>query len=283
VDYRRAMTAHPVPRTSRSRVLIRMLLIVLIAYGGFALLMWLVAERLIFLPPGERYAKDEQVLLIPRAAGGNVAAVHLRNPEARYTILFSHGNAEHIAHGLGFAQRMRDAGFSVLAYDYSGYGLSTGRPSERAAYADIEAAYDYLVNSGVPAERIILHGRSLGGAVAADLASRCPAAGLVLESTFTSAAQVARLNRVLPFDWFRTESKMARIRMPVLVIHGRGDELIAFWHGQRLYDLAAEPKQHLWVDGSGHNDLSYVAGQRYWAALRTFADSLPAQTGDTGN
>lgn len=268
-----------------ARGTVRILLIVLLSYAGFAGLMWLLAERLIFLPPGDRYAKDEQVLLIPRAAGGNVAAVHLRNPDARYTILFSHGNAEHIAHGLGFAQRMRDAGFSVLAYDYSGYGLSTGRPSERAAYADIEAAYDYLTRTaGVPAERIILHGRSLGGAVSADLASRRPAAGLVLESTFTSAARVARLNRVLPFDWFRTESKMARIRMPVLVIHGVDDELIAFWHGERLYDLARGPKQRLWVRGSGHNDLSYVAGDRYWEALRTFADSLPAgQTGDTGD
>lgn len=265
-------------------MLLRALLIAGIAYVGFAALLWLFAERLIFMPPSERYARDEQVLLIPRAGGGSVAALHLRNPDARYTILFSHGNAEHIVQGMSFLERMRDAGFEVLAYDYSGYGLSTGRPSERAAYADIDAAYDYLVRTaGVPPERIILHGRSLGGAVAADLASRRPAAGLVLESTFTSAYRVARVP-FLPFDRFRTESKMPRIRMPVLVIHGTGDELIGFWHGQRLYDLARGPRQRLWVDGSGHNDLSWVAGDRYWTALRTFAESLPAaQTGDTGS
>lgn len=280
---RSGAATQPIPRT-RSRVLMRILLLLLIAYAGFALLFWLFAERLIFMPPSERYAQDEQVLLIPRAAGGSVAAVHLRNPDARYTILFSHGNAEHIAHGLDFAERMRDAGFNVLAYDYSGYGLSSGRPSERASYGDIEAAYDYLTRSaGVPPERIILHGRSLGGAVAADLATRRPAAGLVLESTFTSATRVARMHRVLPFDWFRTESKMPRIRMPVLVIHGTDDELIPFGHGQRLYDLAQGPRQHLWVRGSGHNDLSYVAGEQYWRALRTFADALPAgEPGDGG-
>jgi fermentation-respiration switch protein FrsA (DUF1100 family) len=264
-------------------MLLRALLIAGIAYAGFAVLLWLFAERLIFMPPAERYPRDDRVLLIPRAGGGTVAALHLPNPDARYTVLFSHGNAEHIVHGLDHLQGMRAAGFSVLAYDYSGYGLSTGRPSERAAYTDIEAAYDYLVHTaGVPPERIILHGRSLGGAVAADLASRRPAAGLVLESTFTSAYRVARLP-FLPFDRFRTASKLPRIRMPVLVIHGTDDEVIGFWHGQRLHDLARGPKQRLWVPGATHNDLSWVAGERYWAALRTFADSLPAtETGDTG-
>ncbi|HEX6910727.1 MAG TPA: alpha/beta fold hydrolase, partial [Longimicrobium sp.] len=178
--------ANLIHRTGRTRVLLRALLLVLIAYAGFAALVWLFAERLIFVPPADRYARDEQTLLLPRADGGTVAAVHLRNPGARHTILFSHGNAENIVQGMDFLAAMRDAGFSVLAYDYSGYGLSTGTPSERAAYGDAEAAYDYLVRSaGVPPQRIILHGRSLGGAVAAELAARRPAAGLVLESTFT--------------------------------------------------------------------------------------------------
>ena len=275
--------AIPLHRTGRYRVLIRALLLVLIAYAGFALLIWLFAERLIFLPPRERYAQGEEILLLPRAGGGTVAAVHLRNPGARYTILFSHGNAENIVQGMDFLERMRDAGFNVLAYDYSGYGLSTGRPSERAAYADAEAAYDYLTGgAGVPAERIILHGRSLGGAVAADLAARRPAAGLVLESTFTSAFRVVRPYPILPFDRFRTEAKLPRVRTPVLVIHGTDDEVIGFWHGQRLYALAPGPKQRLWVQGATHNDLAWVAGERYWAALRAFADGLETPDTDEG-
>lgn len=259
----------------KPRVLLRALLLALIAYAGFAALVWLFAERLIFLPPSHRYPQGEEILLLPRAGGGAVAAVHLRNPGARYTILFSHGNAENIVQGMDFLERMRDAGFGVLAYDYSGYGLSTGRPSERAAYEDAEAAYEYLTRSaGVPPERIILHGRSLGGAVAADLAARRPAAGLVLESTFTSAFRVVRPYPFLPFDRFGTAGKLPRVRMPVLVIHGTEDEVIGFWHGQRLYALASEPKQRLWVQGARHNDLAWVAGERYWAALRAFADGL---------
>lgn len=266
-------------RMPRLRVLLRALLIALIAYAGFAALLWLLGERLIFLPPAERYARDEQILLLPRADGGSVAAVHLRNPAARYTILFSHGNAENIGQGMDFLHAMRDAGFNVLAYDYSGYGLSTGRPSERAAYGDIDAAYDYLTgDGGVPAEHIILHGRSLGGAVAADLAARRPAGGLVLESTFTSALRVVRAYPFLPFDRFRTERKLPRVRMPVLVIHGTDDELIGFWHAERLYALAAGPKRRFWVRGATHNDLGWVAGPRYWTELRAFAAGLDSAT-----
>lgn len=262
----------PLPRT---RVLLRSLLLVLLAYAAFAGLVWLFAERLIFLPPRERYARTEQILLIPRAGGGSIAAVHLPSPAAKYTILFSHGNGEDLAHDLPFLEEMRDAGFSVLAYDYSGYGLSTGRPTERAAYADIDAAYDWLTGTaGVPPERIIAHGRSLGGAVAADLASRRRVAGLVLESTFTTVFRVVRPYPLVPFDRFRTVDKLSRITVPKLVIHGTDDGVVPYWHGRRLYELAAPPKRPLWVRGAGHNDLAWVAGERYWEALRAFAESL---------
>ena len=262
----------PIPR---SRVVLRTLLLVLVAYVAFAALVWLFAERLIFLPPRARYQQTPEILLIPRAAGGTVAAVHLPNAQARYTVLFSHGNGEDIGDDLPFLREMRDAGFSVLAYDYSGYGLSSGRPSERAAYADIDAAYEYLTKeAGVPPERIIAHGRSLGGAVAADLASRRPVAGLVLESTFTSAFRVVRNHPIVPFDRFRTADKLPRITAPVLVIHGTDDGVVGFAHGRLLYERVAGPRQRLWVDGAGHNDVAWVAGDRYWRALREFAESL---------
>jgi pimeloyl-ACP methyl ester carboxylesterase len=142
---------------------------------------------------------------------------------------------------------MRNAGFAVFAYDYRGYGLSTGRPSERRAYLDAEAAYDHLVHAlGVPPEHIVLHGRSLGGAVAADLAARRPCAGLVLESTFVSAYRVLRPYAFLPFDRFRTLSKMPRVHCPVLVIHGTDDALVGAWHGRRLYDAAPGQRQAFW-------------------------------------
>lgn len=207
------------------RGLLRLLLFALLLYAVFAALAWTFSERLIFLPPGGKFTASDEVLLLPRAGGGTVAAVHLVNPRARYTILFAHGNAETIFDDPAFLRRMQDEGFSVLAFDYSGYGLSSGSPSERAAYADADAGYQYLTRSArVAPERIIVHGRSLGGAVAADLASRRPVGGLVLESTFTSAFRVVRDGPLLPFDRFRTLAKLPRVQGPVLVIHGTADE-----------------------------------------------------------
>ncbi len=268
----------PAAPAPRSRVLIRFVILVLAAYALFATLVWFYAERLIFHPPAGRYPPSPHVVSIPRPGGGTLSAVHLRNPDARFTVLFSHGNAENIWHNLDFFREMAAAGFSVLAYDYSGYGLSTGRPSERAAYGDIDAAYDYLTRSeGVPAERIIAHGRSLGGGVAADLASRRPVAGLVLESTFTTIHGVVSGFPLVPFDRFRTWSKLPKVRAPVLVIHGTEDEVIAFAHGRRLYQRAPSAKRHYWVNGAGHNDLLWVAGDEYWRVLTDFAQSLPAE------
>jgi abhydrolase domain-containing protein 17 len=265
------------------RRVLRLLLLVVLAYAAFAGLVWLFAERLIFLPPRQRYERTEEILLVPRAGGGAVAAVHLPNPAVRHTILFSHGNGEDLGWDLPFLREMRDAGFAVFAYDYSGYGQSTGRPSERAAYVDADAAYDYLVQElGVPPERIIAHGRSLGGGVAADLASRRPVAGLVLESTFTTIFRVVRSYPLVPFDRFRTIDKLPRIQAPVLVIHGTHDGVVGFWHGERLYEAVRGPKRRLWVEGAGHNDVAWVAGERYWDALREFADALPAETEDSG-
>ena len=125
----------------------------------------------------------------------------------------------------------------------------------------------------VPPERIILHGQSLGGAVAADLAARRPVDGLILESTFVSAVRVVTVVP-MPFDPFNTLGKLKSISCPILVIHGRADRIIKFWHGEKLYDNANEPKQFLWVDNAGHNDLSMVAGEQYEQKLKNFAAEL---------
>jgi hypothetical protein len=127
----------------------------------------------------------------------------------------------------------------------------------------------------VPPERVILHGRSLGGGIASHLASRRPAAGLILESTFVSAFRVPITRPLFPFDRFATAARLRDVRYPVLVIHGTRDEVVPYWHGQALFEKANPPRTHFWVEGAGHNDLQMVAGERYWRALREFADSLP--------
>jgi len=169
----------------------------------------------------------------------------------------------------------RDAGFSVFAYDYQGYGTSEGRPSERAMYADVTAAYEYLTEQlKTPPQQIISMGRSLGCAAAIDLAARRPVAALVIESPFLSAFRVLTRVQLLPWDRFRNADKIRQIHVPVLVIHGRADRVVPFWQGQSLFTLANEPKHALWLDSAGHNDAMIIAPKKYLETLRIFANSL---------
>jgi fermentation-respiration switch protein FrsA (DUF1100 family) len=119
-----------------------------------------------------------------------------------------------------------------------------------------------------------VHGRSIGGGPAVDLASREPVGGLILESTFTSAFRVLSSIRIFPFDKFENLNKIAGVKCPVLVIHGKKDRTIPFHHGEILFAAANEPKASFWVDNAGHNNLFNVASERYLKTIRDFADKL---------
>ncbi len=239
------------------------------------MLAWLIPDKLIFRPPVPSYKDHARTLELLTSDGETIAARFYENDTAVHTILFSHGNAEDIGHVEPFAKQLRDRGFAVLTFDYRGYGLSEGSPSEEKAYKDIDAAYHYLVNDRkIPAEQIILHGRSLGGGVALDLATRRPAGGLILESTFTSAARVLTKIKILPFDKFDNISKIATVACPVLVIHGKMDNTIPFHHGEKLFAAAKDPKTALWIENAGHNDLFNAARQEYLAAIADFSQTI---------
>ena len=144
--------------------------------------------------------------------------------------------------------------------------------------------YNYVIeNLGISADRIIAMGRSLGGAAAVDLASRNPVAGLILESTFTSAIRVVTQVPVLPFDRFINIRKIKKIHCPVLIIHGTDDEVISFSHGRKLFEKANEPKINLWIEGADHNQmLSLYAGKKYWEAFDKFTELIEMQIEFTG-
>ena len=251
-----------------------MLLYLILAYALATLMAFVLAERMIFMPPSASYAAGEFVFRRIEVDGSDsVAVVHLPNEAARYTILFSHGNAEDLGHIFPVLRRLHGAGFGVIAYDYRGYGQSTGgRPTARKAAEDIAAVYRFAVGDlGLPADQLILHGRSLGSGPTVELAVRHPVAGVILESAFTSTYRVLTRVELLPFDRFRNARYIGDIRRPVLVIHGTLDRVVPPAHGRRLFALAREPKQSLWVDGAGHNDLVHIAGESYAAALIKFA------------
>lgn len=195
---------------------------------------------------------------------------------ANPALLFFHGNAGTRADRLHNVQGLWRAGWSVLIFDYRGYGDSTGRPSEPGLIRDGLAAYDWL-RGRVAKQPIVLFGRSLGGAVAAQTALQRSAAGLILESAFTSVPDMARLTLPLPGvgrlvrTRFDNLAAVSRIEIPLMIIHGTADELIPFTMGEALNKAAASPaKQFHAVAGGSHNDTYVVAGDAYYQWHRQF-------------
>lgn len=240
-------------------------------YVCVALYVFFTADRKIFLPQPSSYTDDKTIIKLAVPSGEKISARYLLNPKASSTILYIHGNAEDLGDIESALEMIRDAGFNVFAYDYRGYGTSEGQPSERYAYEDVDAAYSYLVQTlRVPPQKIIAYGRSVGGGSAVDLAARQPVAGLIVESAFTQAFRVVVPFPIFPFDKFRNLEKIKKVRCPVLVIHGKGDRVIPFSHGEQLFKAAAEPKRSLWVEDAGHDDLMFVAEKSYLRALQEF-------------
>ena len=234
-------------------------------------------DRLIFFPPSSSYDEHAPGLLrLQSEARDEIAAFHHETPGAGITVLFAHGNAEDLGHGTGHAERYAQLGVSVLSFEYPGYGLSSRKPTEPGTYAAADAAYRYLREQvGLESGAIIAHGRSLGGGVMVDLASRLPVGGLIIESSFVSVYRVVTRAPLLPVDQFKSLAKLSDVAAPALVIHGQRDEVIAPWHGRRLFQALPESRRSsLWVERAGHNDLAQVAGQSYWDALAAFTASV---------
>lgn len=239
-------------------------------YSGLILFALLFADSMIFQPPPPSYPDSDRVIKL-ETDDETIAATYLPNNKARYTILYSHGNAIDLGQLYPILEEIRSMGFSVFAYDYHGYGLSSGSPSEEKTYSDMDTAYRYLTTQlKTKPENIIALGQSLGGAVSADLASREPLGGLIIESSFVTAYRVLTRVPLLPFDQYKTIKKIKQVQCPVLIIHGKNDQVIPFWHGERLFAQANKPKQKFWVDNAGHNNLLQLADRSYEKALQKF-------------
>jgi hypothetical protein len=240
------------------------------------------ADRMIFHPPHASYTPSGDILIIPVSPKESIAAMYRPAGPDSFVLLFSHGNAEDIGQNKDFFELANQHGFGVFAYDYRGYGLSDGKPGEKKSYQDITAAYQYLTETlHVPPQRIIILGRSVGSGPSVWLATQKPAAGLILESPFASAFRVVIKYNILPFDPYDNLSRIKNVKCPVLIIQGRDDEVVGFWHGPVLYEAANEPKMNYWVENAGHNNLLWIAGETYWKTLEQFKESLVENT-ETG-
>ena len=202
----------------------------------------------------------------------------------RGVVLFFHGNAGNISHRLDTLELFNTLGLSSLIIDYRGYGQSQGKVTEQGTYLDAEAAWQYLTRERtVPADKIVIFGRSLGGAIAAYLAAQQEPGGLIIESTFTSIPDMgAHLYPILPvrlLSRFRYDTKEAlkSVTCPVLVIHSPDDEIIPYKNGSILFEAAKEPKSFLEIRG-GHNDGFLPSGKLYIEGLDNFISTFLKST-----
>jgi fermentation-respiration switch protein FrsA (DUF1100 family) len=254
-----------------------------VTYGA----LYFFANRSIYIP--SKYPEglwDNQQLLkasdvwIDTRDGVRLHAWFVAREGARWVTLYLHGNAGNITHRLPHIQEIVAAGSSILILDYRGYGKSNGRPTEHGLYIDSDAAYQHLLGMGYRAEQIIVHGESLGTAVAIDLASRRPCVALILEAPFTSASDVA--GTVIPIlgpmlvHSYNSVPKIGRITAPKLFIQGDHDEVIQPRLAQTLYAATPAPKEFWVVEGAGHNDIIETAGPRYRQKLEKFYGKLAA-------
>ena len=268
------------------QLLTKLLLSATFIYTALALSVYLLQNRLVYAPdrnvqrnPSALNLPFEEVTL-KSSSDAFVHGWYVPYEASTYTVLFCHGNAGNIADRLELIKVLHSAGLSVFIFDYAGYGQSTGKPSEQQTYEDARAAWDYLtVTRKIEAERIIILGRSLGGGVATQLAVTEKPAGVVLESTFTSIPDIgARLYPWLPVRWLSRVSydnlaRMSEIRVPILIMHSRDDEVIPYSHAQSL--LAASPggTLHRTLNGK-HSDAYFVDPLGYAAIWRDFVRSL---------
>jgi len=243
-------------------------------------------DRLVFQPsPGvdltpEQLGVEGREVYLDTEDGVRIHGFVLPAPGATRAILFLHGNAGNASHRLPNAARLMQLGATVLVLDYRGYGRSAGTPSEAGVYADARAGFDHLTNGlGFPPGRVVVFGRSLGGVVAVDLARHRTPAGMILESTFTSVADMARGMLGVPLGpllrgRFDALGKIGRVRCPLLFFHGDADGIVPYRLGRTLYEAAPEPKAFETLAGAGHNDTVVVGGEPYFERIGAFLGAV---------
>ena len=226
-----------------------------------------ISDVFIFRSKASTYTDENlgNIIKIATKDGTKISAMHIENPKSEYTVLVSHGNSEDIRTSHKFAKELVAHGFSAIVYDYYGYGTSEGKPSESNSYLAVGAVYDYLTKQKhIPSRKIISYGHSLGSALASYVAEKQPVGGLVIEGAFTTAFRVLTIVPLLPFDKFRTISRIQNIDMPKLIIHGKKDNVIQFWHGEELYEKANPPKDFFWLEEGSHDNIRKLEPKKYW-------------------
>lgn len=255
-----------------------------VSLGSIYLLLALAAvscvDRILFQPPASSYDSSLSGLeKLETPEGESIAFLHIPPPPGGKTLLYSHGNAEDLGHYLAWFSELRALGLGIAAYDYPGYGESTGTPSEASCQRAIAATWDRLMEKNVKPQDIIITGRSVGSGPSIWLAEReNEAAGLILLSPFKSVFRVVSPLPFSPFpgDRFPNLRRIRGLDVPLLAIHGTEDKLISSSHSEALVKASpAADKTFHPIQGAGHNDLFLLAGDEVNALIVEFSARQP--------
>jgi uncharacterized protein len=260
--------------------LVKWMFIAAAGYAAFAALMYFVQRSLMYFPETARTAPaaaglpQAQEVVLDTADGEKVIAWHVPPRGDAPTVLYFHGNGGSLRLRADRFQRIAAAGVGLVALSYRGYGGSTGKPTEDGLINDARAAYAFAADRY---PRIALWGESLGTGVAVALAAEKPVTRMVLDAPYTSALDLARANhwylpvRLLMKDQFRSDQRIARVKAPVLIMHGEVDQIIPIAHGERLFAMIPGPKQFVRFPGGYHVDLDRHGGAE--AALKFLGET----------
>ncbi len=234
-----------------------------------------VPKKNIFITP-KAYRLEYEDLSLKSSDGNTINAWYVPADKAEYTVLFCHGNAGNLANRIETVDHYHRLGFNFLVFDYPGYGKSSGSPNDKNVIEAAEAAWKYLtVDRKIPANKIIVIGRSLGGAPASHLAAKYKPLMLCSEAAFISPREVAKdMPLFLPTSLLvrvdlPTGQNIAKANCPVLIIHSPSDEVIKYRHGEALFKLAPEPKEFHQLTG-GHNDCWFIDQKKYGNIFKDF-------------
>ncbi len=246
-------------------------------YAALCTVALTVDDRLMFPRPPHTYSQSIHGYMELNTGKEKIASFWLRNPESKKTLLYCHGNNEDLGRSSNFLSQFYAMGFSVMAIDYPGYGLSSGKPTESGCYRAIDAAYDFLTKQqNILPQDITVFGFSIGTGPSTYLASKKPVGGLILQAPFLSAYRVMTNNRILPIDAFNSYGRINKVKCPLLVIHGTNDNVIPFWHGKELFDSAknTKAKKFISAEGAGHGQGSIQGSvNNYYQEIANFIKS----------
>jgi fermentation-respiration switch protein FrsA (DUF1100 family) len=249
--------------------------VLLVTYLAFAGVLYFMQPKFLYNPEPEifgtpaEHGLDFEDVVFKSPDGLDLRGWHIPAENSKLTVLFCHGNGGNMAHRLDSINIFHNLGLNCFIFDYRGYGDSPGKPSEEGTYNDAMAVYKWLTEEKkTPAENIIIFGRSLGGSIAAQLASKVEARALIVESAFTSYVDIGKeYYPYMPVRWFarfgyKTIDYIKNVRCPVMLIYSGNDEIVPFKFGLKLYEAANEPKEFVEIFG-GHNDCFLVSSEIY--------------------